>query len=390
MSQCGLCDEAHLATHYCPTCQEFMCRTLADLHPKLKATKHHTFQDADPTAELETNIHMALKELDKASSDLLVAYADALPSRDLPDSVRVSERAHTVFRELIQAGSILNDQHDALLNLQQSLDPLDHRAMRDILTHSMFRTELSLEGFKQGTSNLPNLISGWGSRGSRRGQFDKARDLAVSSTGEVYVCDAGRIQVFDSRGHFARAWHVPQPARLCVALWDDVYVVEQDSTRVHRFSTDGAHVGTFTHTLVSYDWAVDVAASATEVYVLSSCVRVFTPDGQVLRAWLGPPKPKSLCIGPDGCVYIVSNTHLHIYDSNGVDIAARGGLQDAKRVHVHGEKVYVTESKVVRVFKMDGALFAVLAHSNAPRAVAVTPDRVYICEASSIEIQANS
>ena len=89
-------------------------------------------------------------------------------------------------------------------------------------------------------------------------------------------------------------------------------------------------------------------------------------------------------------MYIVSNTHLHIYDSSGVDIAARGGLQDAKRVHVHGEKVYVTESKVVRVFKMDGALFAVLAHSNAPRAVAVTPDRVYICEASSIEIQANS
>lgn len=212
MSQCGLCDEAHLATHYCATCQEFMCKNLADMHPKLKATKSHLLESADRSLELQDNIHRALKNLDKASSDLLVAYSD------VRESMRDNERCFSVFREMIQAGSIMVDQHEALVNLRQSLDTMDHRAMCQILTHSMFRTELGLEGFKLGTASLPTFINGWG---STTGQFNDACDVAFSSTGDVFVCDAGRVQVFDSRGHFARAWNLPQaadPVGLCVAV----------------------------------------------------------------------------------------------------------------------------------------------------------------------------
>jgi hypothetical protein len=365
-----------------------MCKTLAMLHPNLKATKNHSLQDADPTAEVEANIHMALKELDTASSDLLLAYADALPSRDLPTSVRVNDRCFAIFREMVQAGAILVDQHDALVNL---LETPEYLTTRDVLTHSMFRPELALEGFKLGTANLHFVISGWGCRGSKRGQFHEARDLAVSSTGEVYVCDYGRVQVFDSQGYFARAWNLPSPVHLagiCVAPWGDVYVVEEDSTRVHRFSESGELVSTWTHCRVTYDSPVDVAASADEVYVLSSCMRVFTPDGQFVRAWDVIPKARSVCIGPDGHVHIVSKTHLHVYDSQGNDIAARDGLRVARRVHVTAEKAYVTESQHVRVFKMDGTLVGAIGHSKSPRAVAATPDRVYICEANSIEITA--
>lgn len=220
MSQCGLCDEAHLATHYCATCQEFMCKNLADMHPKLKATKSHLLESADRSLELQDNIHRALKNLDKASSDLLVAYSD------VRESMRDNERCFSVFREMIQAGSIMVDQHEALVNLRQSLDTMDRHAMCQILTHSMFRTELGPEGFKLGTASLPTFINGWG---STTGQFNDACDVAFSSTGDVFVCDAGRVQVFDSRGHFARAWNLPQaadPVGLCVAVWDDVYVVD--------------------------------------------------------------------------------------------------------------------------------------------------------------------
>jgi hypothetical protein len=388
MAQCGLCDEAHLATHYCATCQEFMCQNLADVHPKLKATKSHLLESADRSLELQDNIHRALKDLDKASSDLLVAYADALPPLDVQESMRGNERCFSVFREMIQAGSIMVDQHEALVNLRKSLDTMDHRTMCKVLTHSMFRTDLGLEGFKLGTAHLPTFINGWGSEGSMTGQFNDACDVAFSSTGDVYVCDAGRVQVFDSRGHFARAWNLPQmaePASLCVAPWGDVYVV--DSTRVHRFFQNGALVCTWPLISVSHDRPVDVAASSTEVYVLSSrCMRVFTPDGKFLRAWDVPPKPQGACVGTDEYVYIVFNNRLDVFDSKGNDVASWGGLRHALKVRVIEERVYVAEANGVRVFDMDGSHAKSVGKSTAPRSVAVTADRVYICEASSIEI----
>ena len=42
------------------------------------------------------------------------------------------------------------------------------------------------------------FITTWGSKGEEDGQFDKPQDIAVDSTGKVYVADSNnyRIQVF--------------------------------------------------------------------------------------------------------------------------------------------------------------------------------------------------
>lgn len=132
---------------------------------------------------------------------------------------------------------------------------------------------------------------------------------------------------------------------------------------------------------------MDVAASSTEVYVLSSCcMRVFTPDGKFLRAWDVSPKPQGVCVGTDKYVYVVFNNRLDAFDSKGNDVASWGGLSHARKVRVIDERVYVAEANGVRVFDMDGWHAKSVGKSTAPRSVAVTADRVYICEASSIEI----
>lgn len=59
-----------------------------------------------------------------------------------------------------------------------------------------------------------NFITKWGSMGSADGQFDSLGDIAVDSSGNVYVSDSGisgndRIQKFDSNGNFITKWDVP-------------------------------------------------------------------------------------------------------------------------------------------------------------------------------------
>ena len=50
---------------------------------------------------------------------------------------------------------------------------------------------------------------GWGSYGTASGQMRCPRSVAVSSAGEVFVGDAGRVQVFLADGTFVRCLHLP-------------------------------------------------------------------------------------------------------------------------------------------------------------------------------------
>ena len=90
----------------------------------------------------------------------------------------------------------------------------------------------------------------WGSLGSGPGQFNCPHGLAVSSAGEVFVCDMEnhRVQVFGLDGSFRLTWgsqgdapglfFYPHGVVVCAAGG----VLVSDRTRVQVFASDGSFV----------------------------------------------------------------------------------------------------------------------------------------------------
>lgn len=109
--------------------------------------------------------------------------------------------------------------------------------------------------------HLGNRVRDWGEEGSAEDQLRHPYDVAVSSTGEVYVADTSsddenegeglvrndRIQVFDQDGNFLRTWGGPgdgpgqfnTPVALAFTAGGSVLVTDSDNHRVQQFSPEG-------------------------------------------------------------------------------------------------------------------------------------------------------
>ncbi len=398
---CGSCDEKHDATHYCTNCQEFMCSMLAGLHPKLKATKSHTIQDLVSTSDLQANIAKALKKLQQARNDIFVQLGDASPPLNATSPL-AEQRAYDLFTAFINTGALLNRQHEELRDMQRLLPKMDQNALTAAMSNQVLNPDI--DSLNRYIAALPPFINTLGSSGSENGHFNDAVDVAVSTTGEVYVCDSiNQVQVFTPDGEFVRAWNTlsglpprleSHPVALSVSPCDDVFII-QHPHHVSRFTPEGSHVCTWND-----NDAIDIATapthSSTVVFVLSAgarpIVRVFTPNGDFLRMWHAPHDSISLCVGSerilsDQRVYVITPNVCHVFNNVGQLVTMWGGLIGAKKVTAKCSRVYVAEENRVRVFDTGGlGLRAVLGHSKAPRAVAVHGHQVYVCESHSVEI----
>lgn len=95
----------------------------------------------------------------------------------------------------------------------------------------------------------------WGSAGSGRSQFARARALALGPDKLLYVADAcnHRIQVFTKDGEWVREWGKPgsgagemrYPYDLCFGPKGNLYVMEYGNHRVQKFDRQGKSLGTW-------------------------------------------------------------------------------------------------------------------------------------------------
>ena len=104
---------------------------------------------------------------------------------------------------------------------------------------------ISLHAFSQVCA--PQLVTQWGSTGSRAGQIHDPRDVAVDTAGNVYVADRlnGRVQKFDAEGNYLLQWRgsFTDPISIAVDVANNIYVggTNRDRSNAHieKFTADG-------------------------------------------------------------------------------------------------------------------------------------------------------
>ena len=77
------------------------------------------------------------------------------------------------------------------------------------------------------------FIKTWGKKGSAPGEFDTPHNLAMDSTGRLFVADRSnsRIQIFDQDGKFLAEWRqFGRPSGVFIDKRDVIYVADSQST----------------------------------------------------------------------------------------------------------------------------------------------------------------
>ena len=102
------------------------------------------------------------------------------------------------------------------------------------------------------TANGYSFIKKWGANGTGDGQFNSPNDVAVDSSGNVYVADAGndRIQKFNSNGTFITKWgsvgsnngQFSGLTGVAVDSSGNVYVAENGNDRIQQFNSNGTFI----------------------------------------------------------------------------------------------------------------------------------------------------
>ena len=137
------------------------------------------------------------------------------------------------------------------------------------------------------------IIASFGSDGSGDGQFDAPTDLAISSTGKIYVADRrqGSVQIFDSEGKFLNAVRkLDNPVNIAVDKLENIYVSGNSNNVISIFSSKGELLGSFgkdkegaTGSLLK---PAGLMTTSDEVFVLDgNRVKVYSQKGEYKRSF---------------------------------------------------------------------------------------------------------
>ncbi|MDO8413779.1 MAG: 6-bladed beta-propeller [Gallionellaceae bacterium] len=144
-----------------------------------------------------------------------------------------------------------------------------------------------------------NILTSFGTRGSAVGQFDDPTDIAVSSTGTLFIADRGNswVQAFNTEGVFLYVVRNSVSAKLinpiAIALdpHDNLYVLDKNRSMVSSYSATGLAINEFgkipnSETPDNLVKPTALMATHDEVLVLdANQVKVYSSLGKYLRSF---------------------------------------------------------------------------------------------------------
>ncbi len=196
----------------------------------------------------------------------------------------------------------------------------------------------------QQTGQLPDLV--WGRRGvATDGLLFKPRAMTIDELDHIYIVDlTGRVQVFDSDGHFLRNWRTPmqaqgRPLGLAVGLDGGIIVSDTHYFRVLFYSRDGVLDETRTIGGVNGDepgqfqFVTDTVQAANGHYYVghygqSDMIQEFDAEGKFVRRWGSQgsepnqfSRPQTLLFDRDGLLWVTDacNHRIQVFDVQGAE-----------------------------------------------------------------------
>jgi tripartite motif-containing protein 71 len=210
----------------------------------------------------------------------------------------------------------------------------------------------------------------WGSEGSGDGQFEQPFGINVYND-EVYVVDQNnsRVQVFDLDGTFKRKFgedhfYVPQSI---IVHNNEVFVADGIDTAPHRiivFGTDGTFVREWIIPAIGWPLPVyvDINIYNDEVFTAdtgafsASKIRVFTLDGTLKRDW-SVEQPWSIFVYSDE-VFVSYNSSIKIFDLNGALKREQVWSESVEpsSMNIYNDEIFVCDDLTtsIKVFALDG------------------------------------
>jgi DNA-binding beta-propeller fold protein YncE len=186
----------------------------------------------------------------------------------------------------------------------------------------------------------PNLV--WGKRGVQGGDLVKPRAIAIDPSDRLYLVDwTARIQVFDRDGHFLdKCWTTPdyrngRPSGLSIDNQGNLIVSDSHYHCVRIYSPDGKLLRTFGGTKGEgpgeLGYIADTIVDADGFYYVAEFydthrISKFTPEGKFIKSWGAPgsepgqfARIRALALGPDGNLYVADacNHRIQVFTRDG-------------------------------------------------------------------------